>query len=177
MTDPFAPPVTDEPTLATNSTNLPATDPWASEPKKAAGSITVDVKPNILKPDFAGEHVVTLKGGSGFEAPWYVIHASGLDELEQLFGADANRLAALFARIQAAAAHFASNGPVNTGRGGNTGGASAPPQGATEAPSWAPAKHQPDAVYKTGVSKAGKVWHAWMAPEKGGYDPKFFYQN
>lgn len=172
VTDPFAPPVSDEPTLATVST----TDPWASEPKKSVGTVSVDVKPNVLPID-NGRLTLTFKGGTGFDAPWIVVHAVDLDDALKYVSTDAGKLADLMTRVQAAGSHFASNGPVNTGRGGNTGEPSAPPQGATEAPSWAPPKHQPDAIYKTGVSKAGKTWHAWMAPEKGQYEPKFFYKD
>lgn len=161
-------------------------DPFASAPAEEAqqpeaatyssgGAITVDVKPNIVPPS-EGKVVLTFKGGTGFEAPWIVIHATDLEDAHRQVSEEAALLASLMDRVQKAGSHFAASGPVNTGRGGNTGSPSSPPQGATSAPAWAPAPHQPDAVYKTGVSAAsGKVWHAWMSPQKGGYEPLFFY--
>lgn len=160
------------------------TDPWASAPSepetptKSVGTVSVDVKPNFTGgwPVSEGKVVLTFKGGTGFEAPWIVIHAADLEDAHRQVTEEAALLASLMDRVQKAGSHFAASGPVNTGRGGNTGSPSSPPQGATSAPAWAPAPHQPDAVYKTGVSAAsGKVWHAWMSPQKGGYEPLFFY--
>lgn len=151
----------------------------AETPKpKSVGTVSVDVKPNLLPLD-NGSVTMTFKGGAGFEAPWIVIHATDLEDAHRQVSEEAALLASLMERVQKAGAHFASNGPANTGRGGNTGGVSAPPQGATEAPAWAPPKPHADFVYKTGLSaKNGKTWHAWMPPEKGdSRDAKFFYPN
>lgn len=171
--DPFDAPVSDEPTLATNST----ISPWEDNPK-SADSFSVDVKPNLLPID-AGKVVLTFKGGTGFDAPWIVIHATDLqDAYNQTTGENATLLASVMSQVHKAGAHFTSNGPVNTGRGGNTGARSNAPQGATEAPSYAPPKPFDDFVYKSGVSKAGKAWEAWMPPQKGDTrEPKFFYKN
>lgn len=168
VTDPFAsaPEEAQQPEIVGAPKVLQGTGPWELP--------TVDVKPApVVAPSSGTEIVMTFKEGSGFDATWNVVHASTVEEADAILD---EKFAALLAK-QKRVAEFFRGGPVAAARGGNTSGASAPPQGATEAPSWAPAKHQPDAVYKTGVSKAGKTWHAWMAPEKGGYDPKFFYQN
>lgn len=162
-------------------------DPFAAAPEEAQqteaaptpstgtyiAGVNVIPRASAAAPSSGVEIVMTFKEGSGFDATWNVVHASTVEEADTLLD---EKFAALLTK-QKRVAEFFRGGPVAAARGGNTSGASAPPQGATEAPSWAPAKHQPDAVYKTGVSKAGKTWHAWMAPEKGGYDPKFFYQN
>jgi hypothetical protein len=70
----------------------------------------------------------------------------------------------------------AAPAPANNGGGRPQ---SAAPQGATDAPAWAPPKPFDDFVYKTGVSKKnGKVWHAWMPPQQGDLrEAKFFYPN
>lgn len=177
ITDPFAPPVSEhvDTQLATGITN----DPWAqSPPPPSVGAVTVDVKPNIL-PASEGKVVLTFKGGTGFDAPWIVIHAADLEDAHRQITEEAPLLADLMARVQIAGAHFAANGSTSSGRGGNTGAASNAPQGAAQAPAWAPPKPFDDFVYKTGISaKNGKVWHAWMPPEKGdSRDAKFFYPN
>lgn len=172
---------------------MTVTDPFAAAPAEEAqqpepksdgivslsqAKIDMGYKPAVAAPS-DGKVVLTFKGGTGFDAPWIVIHAADLEDAHRQVSEEAALLASLMERVGKAGAHFASNGPANTGRGGNTGGASSAPQGATEAPAWAPPKPHADFVYKTGVSaKNGKTWHAWMPPEKGdSRDAKFFYPN
>lgn len=169
-------------------------DPFAAQPEpaaeihvnsiedaleaKAVGTAYIDVKPRIAD-GFPSENkvTVTLKGGRDFDAPWIVIHAASVAEADAQFDSG---LASLMEKVQRAGAHFAGQAP-KPAPGAPTQAAvrSAPPQGATDAPSWAPPKPFDDFVYKTGVSaKNGKTWHAWMPPSKGdSRDAKFFYQN
>ena len=121
-----------------------------------------------------GKVVVTLKGGSGYDAPWIVIHASSVDDAYSQFD---GKLAELMTKVQAAGAHFSGQAPAKPA--GAAPAANGRPAGATEAPSWAPPKPYDDFVYKTGVSaRTGKTWHAWMPPQKGdNREAKFFYPN
>jgi len=161
------------------------TDPWATaeaEPAPAAelqaeqktlGSVSVDVKPRILDAELASTITTTYKGGGGFDAPWVVTRANSVKEADALLDQEFKDY---LDKVKRVASAF-SGGSSAPAQGGNTGARSNVPQGATEAPSWAPAKPFDDFVYKSGVSaKNGKVWHAWMPPEKGdSRDAKFFY--
>ena len=150
------------------------TDPWATapaaepepaeEPTKAAGGITVDVTPRIRPVELDGKIVTTFKAGAGYDAPWVVIHASSVEESDALLD---QKFRDYLDKVKKVAGVF-SGGSSAPAQGGNAQQRSNAPQGATEAPAWAPAKPYDDFVYKTGVSKKnGKVWHAWMPPQKG----------
>lgn len=161
MQDPFASAPAEE--AQTETQVIEFTDAPAAAPAKPA------------TPPSEGKVVVTLKGGTGFDAPWIVLHA---DDAADALGQLDETMIALMERAQKAAKHFGS-----LGGGGNTSGgrpvAQGQPQGSVEAPAWAPPKPYDDFIYKTGVSaKNGKTWHAWMPPEKGDSRPaKFFYPN
>jgi hypothetical protein len=156
-------------------------DPFASAPAEAQEVPVAAAEAPVSTPSrpavataAEGKITVTLKGGSGFDSPWIVIHAAdAADALSQFDGP----LAELMEKVQKAGTHFSGLKPASAS--GNAAPSRSAPQGATEAPAWAPPKPFDDFVYKTGVSaKNGKVWHAWMPPEKGDHrDPKFFYQN
>lgn len=161
-----------DPFIEHEEAQQPAISPITGEKTYTTGASVA-----IGSPPSNGEVVLTFKGGTGFDAPWIVIHGADLEDAHRQVTDEAVLLASLMTQVAKAGSHFAANGSKSSTQGGNTGGRGSAPQGATEGPSWAPPKHRDDAVYKTGVSKAGKVWHAWMSPEKGGYDPKFFYQN
>lgn len=175
MEDPFAnAPAPDEaqaPAFNPPPAEEPAPAPAKKAPAKKAATVTVTNN----TPD--GKHVVTLKGGSGFDAPWYVIHASGLDELEELFGQDAGRLASLFERIQKAGSHFAGLGVFNGGPPKAHERAAAP-AAAQQPPANTPAAPGPDWVYKSGITKsgpkAGQPWQGWMPPRGSDAKPIFF---
>jgi hypothetical protein len=157
MQDPFAAPTeAQDEVVAPAAVEAPASAP---APRPASTS--------------EGKLVVTLKGGTGFDAPWIVIHAD--DAADALSQFD-NTLASLMEKAQHAAKHFGSLGSPS---GGGRPAAAGQPAGSTEAPPWAPPKPFDDFVYKTGVSaKNGKVWHAWMPPQKGDARPaKFFYND
>jgi hypothetical protein len=156
MNDPFA-------SAPAEAQEVPVAEAPVSTPSRPAVATTAE-----------GKITVTLKGGSGFDAPWIVIHAADVDDAYSQFD---QKLADLMEKVQTAGQHFASQGKSAPGASvSNRNGA---PQGATQAPAWAPPKPYDDFVYRTGVSaKNGKTWHAWMPPEKGDHrDPKFFYQN
>lgn len=93
--------------------------------------------------------VVTLKGGSGYDAPWIVIHATDTaDALKQL---EDEQLKTLVEKTAEVGKYFAATGrppaPAKTSTQ-HTGGGINPPAGYE---------------YKTGVSKkTGRPWRAYM---------------
>lgn len=128
---------------------------------KPIGSVKVKVEP-----DFQGFNdskvVLTFKGGTGFDAPWIVIHATDLkDAHAQITGDNANLLAEVMTQSQKAGAHFAGLAPAKASP--NSSNAGAAPAASQQAPAGSP---EPPAgwTYKTGVGKNGKVWKAFMPP-------------
>lgn len=116
---------------------------------------------------------VTLKGGSGFDAPWIVLHGDTAAELLEQLNDEA--LKALIEQTSAVGKFFADKGPQAQGnRGGGGGGRSGAPQGAQQPPAGAPEAPGPDWVFKSGTSKAGKPWKAWMPPQGSDEKPLFF---
>jgi hypothetical protein len=164
------------------------TDPWATttpEPEAApeptfkevhpiADFGTSDARPAVSAvPE--GKLTLTFKGTGTFADRWLVAHVANPSEgLTLLKDPEFKELLDLSKKI---AVYDGSGAAVPAPQGGSTGGRQSAPQGATEAPAWAPAKPFEDFVYKSGVSKKnGKVWHAWMPPtQEDSRDPKFFY--
>lgn len=159
MPDPFADEA-DEAQNAPAATNTNA-GPWEEKPVTNAPTVV---------PSADGKLVVTLKGGTGFDAPWIVIHAAdAADALTQL---EDKELGKLIERTKVVAGFFA---------GGNCGSAPAAPRqsgGGGQAQRGRPATagSSPDGekrfcehgerVFKSGVSKAGKTWQAYDCPNR-----------
>lgn len=111
----------------------------------------------------------TYKGGSGFDAPWIVIHSDTLeDALEQ---AKNPVLKELMEATQAGGKHFASMGNSAPAAGGNA--RSGQPQGSQTPPAGAP-DCPPGWSYKEGVSKAGKAYKGFFPPRGDESKPLFF---
>lgn len=165
LIDPFA----DEDTIITEvdvATESPFDESPAEAPKKAAVK-KVAVKPATTRED--GKVVLTLKGGSGFDAPWIVIHAMSLDDAyEQVSGDNAALLAKVMERTAAAAKHFGTFKPAAP--------AGAPAQ--SRAPQQQPPANAPDCPpgweFKSGVSKAGKAYKGFFPPRGDESKPIFF---
>lgn len=179
--DPTPAPAAEEP-LQSPPPEAPAKAPAKKAPAKAVGTVSVDVKPNLVGFDGEGKLTVTLKGGSGFEAPWIVVHAKDVDDaLETFTGENTVKLQTLMDRVQRAAKAFAVDGPQAKTGGGGRPARQAAPAAATEPPSYAPAKPGDGWVYKSGVTKSGKnkgnVWEAWMPPQGSDEDPVWFSKN
>lgn len=119
---------------------------------------------------------VTLKGGSGFDAPWIVLHGSDAAELnEQL--TDEN-LKALIDQTQKVGQYFAGLGKSTGGRPSGGGGAAAPAgQPGQPAGSTGPRPTDPPCpdgwTYKEGVGKTGKTWRAFMPPRGSNEQPQW----
>lgn len=167
--DPFEAAPTDDEAQA-DTTPTPEPESGSTEP---ASTITVGVTPKLLPLD-DGKVVGTFKGGTGYDAPWIVIHANSLQDYhDQITGDNAALLAKAMEQTQKAGKHFASLG----------GGGSAParqtqpgqPQGSVEPPAGSPPCPGPGWVFKSGVGKSnGKPWKAWMPPQGSNEKPVFF---
>lgn len=145
-------------------------DPWNETPP------TEDKKKTPPAVETDGKVVMTFKGGAGYDAPWVVIHAAGLQEAHDFVtGDNASLLADVMTRVQSAGRHFASLSPAAS-KGAGAPAPSRAPQAAQDAPEWAPDKPFEDFVYKSGIGKNGKQWHAWMPPTRqDNRDALFFY--
>ncbi|WP_237072132.1 hypothetical protein [Mycobacterium avium] len=167
--DAFSAPPAEEPPAPTPP---PAKKAAAKKaPAKAVATAKVDIQPNVLpiKVDGDGKIVVTFKGGTGFDAPWIVIHATSVeDALNQVSGENATKLAKLMERTQIAGQHFAGLSPKPQG-GGNGGGGGqrqqrqSAPQAAQEAPNGEKryCAHG-EMKFRSGTSKAGKAYQAFF---------------
>jgi hypothetical protein len=167
--DPFASAPADDEAQAA-PVEAPAEEAFSAPPADVptVGAVKVDVKPNLVGLGSDGKVVLTFKGGTGFDAPWIVIHATSLDDaFEQVSGENAVLLAQLMERVQKAGEIFAG---LSTGKPA----AARPQRQAAPAPAQQPPAGSPPSpgegwVYKTGVAKsgpkAGQPWQAWMPPQ------------
>lgn len=114
-----------------------------------------------------GKVTLTLKGGSGFDAPWIVIHAADIpDAYEQLSGDNAALLVEVMGKLKKASVFF-----VGTDNKGNIrtapAAAATPPAGAPECP--------PGWEFKSGTNKnTGKPWKGFFPPRGDDTKPIFF---
>lgn len=159
--EPFAAPPAEAPAPAKKA---PAK---AAAKKPAVGTVSVDVKPNLLPLD-EGKVVLTFKGGTGFDAPWIVIHAKDLDDaLDHVSGDNASTLATIMERTQIAGKHFAGLAPAKPATGNSGGGQPAQRQAAPQAAQGAPngevryCSHG-EMRFRSGTSKAGKAYSAFF---------------
>lgn len=140
MTDPFA--------AADAQTEAPAEETQTTiqpETKKETKTVTVEAQENQ-------DLSITLKGGSGYDAPWIVIRANSVAEAQQHL--EDEGLKTLIDQTKKVANYFSGGGQAKGGPKGQ-------PQAAQEAPNGqqAPAGY----VFKTGKSKdTNKVWKAFM---------------
>lgn len=146
-------------------------DPFAPPAPAEAPSTTTPTSKETRMSDTQSNSklTVTLKGGSGFDAPWIVLHGDTASELlDQL---NDSVLGDLIERTQTVGQHFASKGksaPAATGGGrqGQPAGSQTPPAGAPDCPAgW---------TYKEGVSKAGKAYKGFFPPRGDESKPIFF---
>jgi len=169
VADPFAAaPEFDEAQAAPEPVDeSPFEEPPVEAPKKAPAK-KVAAKPAKKENTLSESKItITLKGGSGFDAPWIVIHADDLEDASRQVNDEAALLADVMERVQKAGQHFAGLGPSKPAS--SSGGAPARP--GAEAPGGTPAAPGPDWTYKTGVGKNGKTWKAWMPPRGSDASP------
>lgn len=143
--------------------------PWDSPPPEAAKPAPAP-RPVVAGSD--GKVVLTFKGGSGFDAPWIVVHATDLDDALGYLDADnAPKFMDLMTRVQNAGQHFAALGgsaPKAPSGGGQQRPHSNAPQAAQEAPNgekrWCA---HGEMLFKTDVSKkTGKPYSGWFCTER-----------
>jgi hypothetical protein len=121
-----------------------------------------------------GKVTITFKGGLGFDAPWIVLHATGLDDAtEQMNPENAAKLIDLMTRVQNAGKHFAGLYSPNTSTTPSAPAAqsvSAPPPGATAPPSGETRSCKHGAmVYRSGVAAStGRPWQGFFCPTPKG---------
>lgn len=137
--------------------------PPPEAPKKAPAKKAV-VKPAVEESD--GKVTITLKGGSGFDAPWIVIHASDIpDAYLQLSEDNAALLVELMGKVKKAGAFFS---------GGNGSAARPAPAAAQQPPAGAP-ECPPGWEFKSGTNKnTGKPWKGFFPPRGDDTKPIFF---
>lgn len=150
-------------------------DPFASvNTDEAQQEPTATVETSKEKPVIVSDQsklTVTLKGGSGYAAPWIVLHAD--TPQEALTVLQDETLRELILQTQKVGGFFAEKEPASAkqsapqNRGGAPAGAQQPPAGAPEKPEgW---------VYKTGISKkTGKPWKGYFPPQGDDSKPIFF---
>lgn len=155
------------------ATAAPAPAP-APEPAPAPATAPAATTVAAPRPDSESKVVVTLKSGTGYDAPWVVFHADSAEDAMAELSKDS--VLELLDRVKKAGAYFAGGqAPAAPAQAQTSYQAPAQnyaaPAGATQPPASAPPKPFEDFVYKTGTSKKnGQVWHAWMPPQKG--DPR-----
>ena len=153
-------------------------DPFADVPADdTAESITtptdIDPKENknnmTTSNDSQNNLTVTLKGGSGFDAPWIVIHAGTPQDAIDVLNTDTMKH--LTELTQKVAGKFAGMGPAKAAPAQNSNGQ---PQGAQQAPAGAP-DCPPGWTFRSGVSKAsGKPYKGFFPPRGDDSKPIFF---
>lgn len=148
-------------------------DPFATAPEEPETPPAQEPKNNTVfatKEDAISDPAhypikVTLKGGSGYDAPWLTFDFRSVDDADEtLNGPDGARLAGVLAKVQDVAKFFVSKNvlpaPV---RGG--GGSAAPAAKVPDFMGTAPSCEHGTKTYITKVSaKTGKPWHAWGCP-------------
>lgn len=107
------------------------------EPKKTTTRKTAATKKkeaSVAEETRQSKLSITLKGGSGFDAPWVVIYPDTLEEAEEFLDeSNREKLKSVLDQTQLAAQYFASKGKSSAPQGGGQGGGS-PRQQAQEAP-------------------------------------------
>lgn len=130
-----------------------ATDPFANantdstpttEKKETTTVATQNTESNKI--------VVTLKGGSGYDAPWIVVHADDAqDALNTLNDESMKDLVSLTQKVGESFAGLKKGGAVSQG---------GKPAAAAQAPN---GQEPPEGyVFKSGIGKTGKPWKAFM---------------
>jgi hypothetical protein len=161
--DPFADgPDDDEATrygVAPNPTDTPVES--VSVKKTASKKLAAVKKEEGQVADNNNEGItLTFKGGSGFDAPWVVVHAKDVHDAYET--ASDPLLEELFKKVQEQGTAFSGLAPEKP--------AAAQPQ-RPGAPTPPPGSPGPDWTYKEGIGKNGKPWKAWMPPRDSGLSP------
>lgn len=109
---------------------------------------------NMTEANSNAKIVTTLKGGSGYDAPWVVIHTD--TPAEALAILENDELRPLLDQAKKVGQYF-SGGNSKPANNGKPAGASQPSANAPECP--------PGWTYREGVSKSGKHYKAYFPPQ------------
>lgn len=148
-------------------------DPFATEPETTETENetkeTETVANETVTVTGGAEVTVTLKAGTGFDAPWIVLRAPDLATAKELLEGESDLLKSVMERTAQAGVFFASQMPSGAAKGGD--GASAP-TGGRPARQEAPSGQSRDCkhgqmVYRSG-SKNGRTWEAFFCPTPQG---------
>lgn len=141
-----------------------ATDPFANMDEKEETATVVEIptaeptdKEEVTMIESNSKIVTTIKHGSGFEAPWTVVHSDNVaDAIATLNDPQFRELLDLTGKAAGYVAPKTENAQAPAANG--------QPQGATQAPGG----HVPPPgyVYKSGVGKNGKPWQAFMPADR-----------
>jgi len=104
ITDPFAAPAEEAQAAPVAQTSSPWDHAPTAETKTAAP---------VVVPTSDGKVVLTFKGGTGFDAPWIVVHATDLDDALRYVTDDATKVIDLMTRVQQAGKHFSGLAPAS----------------------------------------------------------------
>lgn len=137
-------------------TTKKAADPFAEVDS------TEDLKEKVVAENTKTEKLtVTLKGGTGFDSPWIVVHATdAADALGQLQDETMKELMDFTAK---SGQYFAGLAKPATASGGSTGGAAS---SAPASDSGKSCKHG-NMTFRSG-SKNGNTWQGWFCPTPQG---------
>lgn len=116
------------------------------------------------------EVVATMKAGTGFDAPWVVVHGPDAADVVAQLKADSMRelVEQTSAVSRAFAKEFAKGKPASEApaSNGQSSASKQPPAGAPECPEgW---------TYREGISKAGKPYKGFFPPRGDDSKPIFF---
>lgn len=132
--------------------------PWESTDKK---------EKVVVAGSNEGKVVATFKGGSGYDAPWVVVHADDVqDALSQISGDNAALFKQLLDETAKVGKYFSGTGGGKPSGGGQS-QQRGKPAGASEAPDGKPRYcDHGEMVFKSGIGKSnGKPWRAFFCPD------------
>ena len=135
---------------------------------EAPATITTQKEKPVTQDNTNAKIVTTLKGGSGFDAPWIVIHADDVAEAVAVLRGD-NIEELLKATKEVSDKFNGGQAPAQQRQAPRTQGM---PAGANEPrPSDPP---MPEGwTYKTGVNKNGKAYRAYFPPRGSQESPQW----
>ncbi|MFF7588597.1 hypothetical protein ACFZCK_14030 [Kitasatospora purpeofusca] len=146
-----------------------ATDPFGATAEQTSATTTKETNMTTTNPERPETGVsITLKGGSGYDAPWIVFRGANLRDAHAQMS-DKEALKALVDDVAKVGAYFASTGAPKPSQAASGGGSEASAQQPAR-PSNVPAHF----VFKSGVSKkSGKAYRMWIDPNDRDAKPIF----
>lgn len=151
-------------------------DPFANADTEPAENTTPNTKESTVTNIVSDQAkiVTTLKGGSGFDAPWIVVHAdNATDALETLKDPSMKELIELSQKVGSAFVEAGGGSRKPAAQAAPAQRSNGQPQGATEAAVATP----PGYIFKSGMNKAGRAWKAFMGADRNADLPVIFLND